>query len=316
MKDNKSIEKNYLSDSKNGLVKKSLIKKPILTIAIPTFNRCFYLSEILKDLIPQCETVDPQNEFIEILISNNSSTDDTNAFLQNSYINLSRLTYYINSNNIGGINNIFYCTLRSSGTYVWILGDDELIFPNSILLVLNELKVKSDTGLFILPKTISLGLEGKYFKSYKDFALFSVKNNPHNLLAHTLISANIFRKDIFNNEVSAKTIKTLYAHMYGLQVGLANTNTGVTIFNFPIVEVRKERAPMNWGKQIWYRHTQYLFFLSNLYGIKLLKIYGIKHYLCMKSRNIVYDAIVAVTSQRFRKNLKKGIFKIRCLFAR
>lgn len=311
MNDNKSIEINYLSDSKNGLIKKSLIKKPILTIAIPTFNRCLYLSEILKDLIPQCEIADPQNDFIEILISNNSSTDETNAFIQNNYINLSRLTYYVNSNNIGGINNIFYCTLRSSGTYVWILGDDELIYPNSIFPVLNELKAKSDTGLFILPKTISLGLEGKYFKSYKDFALFSVKNNPHNLLAHTLISANIFRKDIFNNEVSAKTVKTLYAHMYGLQIGLANTNAGVTIFNFPIVEIRKERAPMNWGKQIWYRHSQYLFFLSNLYGIRQLKIYGIKHYLYMKLRNIFFDVIISLTSQGLRKNIKKVLFKIK-----
>ncbi len=50
---------------------------PLLTIAIPTYNRSRYLREFLEALLPQIESAGD----VELLISDNASPDDTAQML-------------------------------------------------------------------------------------------------------------------------------------------------------------------------------------------------------------------------------------------
>lgn len=54
-------------------------QSPLLSIAIPTYNRASVLTLCLDTILAQA---DPFGEEIEILVSNNASTDQTAAIIQ------------------------------------------------------------------------------------------------------------------------------------------------------------------------------------------------------------------------------------------
>lgn len=93
---------------------------PLVTIAIPTYNRADgYLREALESALSQTY------ENIEIVISDNCSTDDTELLIRG--ISDSRLRYIRHSENIGAINNFNFCLQEANGVYFLMLHDDDLI---------------------------------------------------------------------------------------------------------------------------------------------------------------------------------------------
>jgi abequosyltransferase len=54
-------------------------EQPILTIAIPTYNRDFILSKALDNLLPQLSIYEDD---IELIISDNASTDNTQEVIK------------------------------------------------------------------------------------------------------------------------------------------------------------------------------------------------------------------------------------------
>jgi glycosyltransferase involved in cell wall biosynthesis len=113
------------------------INKPLLSIAIPTFNRAnllkISLSKILESLIGF-------EEFIEIVISNNCSDDNTESVImefQKSF----PIKYFKNSENIGfNYNYIKLIDEYVTGEYCWVLGDDDFLYLNSIKEIIYVLK--------------------------------------------------------------------------------------------------------------------------------------------------------------------------------
>ena len=57
------------------------MNQPILTIAIPTYNRATFLENNLKQLYNNWQQLNDKN-YLEIIISNNASTDNTKAIVQ------------------------------------------------------------------------------------------------------------------------------------------------------------------------------------------------------------------------------------------
>jgi glycosyltransferase involved in cell wall biosynthesis len=62
--------------------------RPFLTIAISTYNRSAFLSELLSCLFDQCKS-DPR---LEVLVSDNASTDETSAVVA-AYVDRGGLSY-------------------------------------------------------------------------------------------------------------------------------------------------------------------------------------------------------------------------------
>ncbi|MDE1010646.1 MAG: glycosyltransferase, partial [Paraburkholderia fungorum] len=58
----------------------SILTRPLLTIAIPTFNRAAYLQLCLQQVLPDRNFVDDGT--VEILVSDNCSTDQTAATVE------------------------------------------------------------------------------------------------------------------------------------------------------------------------------------------------------------------------------------------
>jgi glycosyltransferase involved in cell wall biosynthesis len=110
-------------------------ERPLLTIAIPTFNRCGFLGQLLASLGEQTRG----EERVEVLVSDNASADETAAVVERARGLGLRLTYVRNAENVGADGNFLQCYERAAGKYVWIFSDDDLLRPGAVGLILDEL---------------------------------------------------------------------------------------------------------------------------------------------------------------------------------
>ena len=108
----------------------SNIQKMLLTICIPTFNR----SEQLNKLLESISKIN--NNFlkkIEILISDNNSTDNTKDIVS-KFLYLPNIKYVQQTSNIGAAKNLIYLYNLAKGKWVFGIGDDDLINKDFNLL--------------------------------------------------------------------------------------------------------------------------------------------------------------------------------------
>jgi len=167
--------------------------RPLLTIAIPTYNRSECLAQLFETLAPQlaCESR------VELIISDNASSDDTAALVKSFSDSGLVLTYSRNPTNIGADANFLRCYEMAKGEYVWIFGDDDVIVPGG----LHEVLLHLETQRYDLLHINATGFRGQYetsvtpklshkiqvFASARDFAL-------QVFAGLTFISGNITRK--------------------------------------------------------------------------------------------------------------------------
>jgi abequosyltransferase len=108
---------------------------PLLTLAIPTYNRSDILERLMKVL-----AVELQGETrVELLISDNASPDGTPSVVT-KYRNSGLVSRAIrNEENIGPDRNILQCFEEAAGKYVWIFSDDDIPAPGAIARLLDTL---------------------------------------------------------------------------------------------------------------------------------------------------------------------------------
>jgi glycosyltransferase involved in cell wall biosynthesis len=94
---------------------------PLITIAIPTFNRAALLKGCIQSALSQTY------HNIEILISDNASTDDTAEILRE--FEDKRLRVLRQETNIGLVPNWNACLAAAGGEYVIFVSDDDRVYP-------------------------------------------------------------------------------------------------------------------------------------------------------------------------------------------
>ncbi len=98
---------------------------PTLTIGIPTYNRSQLLDQCLRQLGPTLQSL---NDQVELLISDNASTDDTQQIVEKfirEYRQSVRVTSIRQLNNLGAVPNIFELILAAKTEYFLFIGDDD-----------------------------------------------------------------------------------------------------------------------------------------------------------------------------------------------
>jgi glycosyltransferase involved in cell wall biosynthesis len=118
---------------------------PLLTIAIPTYNRGIFLAQLLEVLVPQ---LDGESR-VELLISDNASPDNTPAIVGSIQMDGPTLVYQRNESNIGADANFLQCLNMARGEYVWIVGDDDVIVEDGLRQVLNVLDRREFDLVFV-----------------------------------------------------------------------------------------------------------------------------------------------------------------------
>ena len=98
---------------------------PLVTIAIPTYNRAaFSLPQALRAALAQTY---PQ---LEILVSDNCSTDDTERVVR-TFAD-PRIRYTRHAENIGPNNNFNFCVHEARGTFFLLFHDDDVVDPDLV----------------------------------------------------------------------------------------------------------------------------------------------------------------------------------------
>jgi glycosyltransferase involved in cell wall biosynthesis len=233
-----------------------------LSICIPTYNRADYLRELLENLLRCLEYDDNAAGKIKIYVSDNNSVDETKSVCD-YYAQLMPLSYGKNDRNIGGDRNILKCSATGDGIYRWVIGDDELLYDDSLQHIIMMLEKFKPSLMINLDNKYKhkLKLPG-YFDTYRKMALHTIKRgNPHFLVAHSLISCNIFRTDSFDYRSAEQKIATYYGHMYGLICGLVNCEGEVFISKKPTIIIRENRAEMEYELDLlpyWVEYSNWL----------------------------------------------------------
>jgi glycosyltransferase involved in cell wall biosynthesis len=108
-----------------------------LSICIPTYNRISMLKECLEHLIPQIAHKDN----VEVVISDNASTDGTGHIVKGFIEAYPELRYYENTENLGYARNQIKLFHYASGDYIAVLCDDDVYMDghvDAILKVISE----------------------------------------------------------------------------------------------------------------------------------------------------------------------------------
>ena len=168
-----------------------MYKIPVaLTIAIPTYNRAIYLNDCLNSIFKQIK-----NYKINILVSDNCSTDNTENIVQNYIKNGNNILYIKNKTNIGPDRNIIQCITSSTSDYVLVLGDDDIIADGGLKIIYESLLSKNEYGIVFV--------NSGYIKTQKNNTPIIVYDNKIKFVSKinyflTFISTNIVNKKFIN----------------------------------------------------------------------------------------------------------------------
>ncbi|MDR1451315.1 MAG: glycosyltransferase [Helicobacteraceae bacterium] len=161
---------------------------PLLSIAVPTFNRAAVWKELLPELIDQCR---PHK--IAIYISDNASEDDTQEVIAAAQKDYPYIYYSRNEKNLGCDMN-FEKVLKTPDTkYVWFKGDDDRVINNGIEKVLEIINIDAYDMIMTNAMSRSGMLENKLqTQVFNDAVLFFEKT----FRCATFMSICVFSKKL------------------------------------------------------------------------------------------------------------------------
>lgn len=111
--------------------------EPLLTITIPTFNRCGCLEQLLESIAKQLAH---GNTEVDVIVVDNNSSDLTRSCCEKWAQKIERFTYIRNAENIGMSRNIIKCFEITRSRYSWTIGDDDILRLDTIPQILAILK--------------------------------------------------------------------------------------------------------------------------------------------------------------------------------
>lgn len=212
-----------------------------LSICIPTYNRREELLRLLAS-IEVAMGPSPLNTEIEVVISDNASTDGTAEAMRTAQARLSCLRYSRSDSNEGFAANLNRVVAMARGDYCWLMGSDDTILPNALTLVRQHLEHGVSV---IIGNPVTRHVERKFFlfdeqrdlqfASQHDYALY-VSRCREISAVFAFMSTLIVRRD-FWNRVHCTSFEAghPYAHMLRIIRGLATEGGEVRCLNAPVV---------------------------------------------------------------------------------
>jgi glycosyltransferase involved in cell wall biosynthesis len=177
---------------------------PLLSILIPTYNRAECLDLNLQCLVRQ---LTPELEgLIEVVISDNASTDHTRAILD-KYRGNGFFKILESTQNIGAENNFLKLFDNCRGQFVWIFGDDEALLDGAIEKVFALLKKYPEAGLFHIIATGHESLEKfDYLLKYENPKI-EVIQDANQFLSQVSFNISFISSHIFNRKYLSEDIR-------------------------------------------------------------------------------------------------------------
>lgn len=263
----------------------------VLSILLPTYNRSKDLNKNLKNISDQIRSLDLYNK-VEIIISNNCSTDDT-AIVCSKYIESNRdirIQYYLQEKNLGIELNSIFTLSKSTAEYILFLGDDDFFSIEYLYCVMDTICSNKQIGCII----------SSWQGIYSDGSLASAKRDielPNRVFkagvkavietgwrAHQLSGVVIKREGLYETYISQK-VHTIYPHIYLASVAMLRYDT-LLCTKYPILVTQpgQECKDWNYGKDglINYKLEGYKCLPTNYLNRNWIQIFCI-----MRERNMI-----------------------------
>ena len=192
----------------------------LLSIVIPTFNRCKSLRKILDQMTNQ---ISPErNSQIELVLSDNASSDETKKIVsewrrKNKKINFS---YFCNKTNLGFDRNCLSGANRASGKFVWFMSDDDSLSDGAVDKVFNALMSHRDVVFaFVNYSMITPGFDEYFPCKFKG----DIKVSFDDLIIKTKFYFSFISSCIFNREILCsidlnKYLGTDWMQLYAVKI--------------------------------------------------------------------------------------------------
>lgn len=216
---------------------------PLLTIAVPTFNRAAQLSRQLEWLRTSLGDVGTACQ-VEVILSDNRSTDGTADIIER-WCRAAPPGVCVRVNrhdaNVGAVRNIMWCIAQARGRFVWAVSDDDQMSPTAVEDVLRRLRCDQDLALLLLNFSSRLATSGKLlfercFDVDDELVTADGRGMFERFLAHrnsarwgglALTSAIVYRSDLARAAIDAWPVGLdnltfqLYVTAYCMQRGSA-----------------------------------------------------------------------------------------------
>jgi len=173
----------------------------LLTIAIPTYNRSKHLAACLEQIVKQ---LPGHEDDIDIIISDNCSTDDTSAVITQYSAKTKVIRSIRNDSNIGADNNFIQCFEQSDSTFFMLLGDDDVLLDDGLNYLMEIIHKEKCSSIFLRAAV--------FFNDYKTEILqtdtsktYTVYEDPQDFIKRVNIDATFISSNIINKSQLAES---------------------------------------------------------------------------------------------------------------
>lgn len=188
-----------------------------LSICIPTYNRPNQLPNCLNSIYLAKKNC---NLEFEVCVSDNGSNYNVKEIV-NKYKKKLNINLNVNKKNLGYQPNLLKTINMSKGEYVWAIGDDDLLMPNSLKKIEELLKKYKDVDFFFLN---SYHLDYAYLNKFKK--PFDTKNLPKKMqkLSKKKENMKCHFWDLIDYKVSFDFLLGNFLNIFKRKMWLENVN--------------------------------------------------------------------------------------------
>lgn len=218
----------------------------ILSIYIPTYNRADKVVKQLKFLLNEIKEVD--KEKVEIIVNDNCSSDNTQEEVLKC-INNTKVIYHRNDHNLGIVGNGYAAAQFATGKHLWIIGDDDVMFPGVVKRVCYILTEHPDVSYVYLNyaplnEPHKLAYDGPT-GLISDGAAMMIRKMPDEIHVVILTSASIYLTEAFVEAVKNIPLETEESYGINGYASLASMKKGKSFFD-PKLWLFNDSENMSW----------------------------------------------------------------------
>lgn len=251
---------------------------PLVTVGIPTFNRPQGLERTLQCIIDQTY------KNVEIIVSDNCSTDPTVLTLLNKFAAKDhRIRFIVQQQNISIVPNFQFLLDQASGEYFMWAADDDFWENNFIETCVNGMLANNDVVLCMTDLNI-VGLEGdskrsKLNRGFMQQNIFSrcfhfVKSTDENKYFFCGLYRTALVKNIpFNNNWGGDHMFIYEALIKGKFLYLPNQSCFYYFRGGSSTNMDRVRKAFNITNRFYFFEAYYLKYMTYQFGFKHLGIF-------------------------------------------
>ena len=188
-----------------------------LSICIPTFNRCNHLANCLNSIILN---IGYNKNNVQICVSDNCSTDETESVVRHAQKKID-IVYRKNTKNLGVTRNFLNVINMADGKYVWLIGDDDLLMPNTFERLLEIIDQNNSVDFFYIN---SFHLTTEYV--FEQHQPFDTKNLPLKMerFSEWRISGQMNFLELIDPKISFDFLGGIYLSVFNREKWIDNTH--------------------------------------------------------------------------------------------